>query len=261
MSRFIEKVMVCNGRGLARLMNELIFHAGGGVIRNGLTCGLYRRKMRRYRFIVPACFPIVGCFRLLLGSLGRVAIFLIMHRLGRGRLVVRFRLMIRRDRSGCLRNGRRLVIDSGNVFLRLPVILLDSMRLGVRRLSVRRLGRGFLVRGRCGQRRLWIGLRLRNWRSKHLLRSKRLLMFGFDFIDGCLKLVHLPAEHFFRRTRLHVLELPLNGAASLFINFRARLRRVRRQSVDSAADHRYKISHQHFLMIAGCLPAEWIISS
>ncbi len=76
-------------------------------------------------------------------------------------------------------------------------------------------------------------------------------MFAIDFDDGSFELVHLPPKHILRRARLHVLQLPLYGAASLVIHFGARLRRIRRQTVDSTADHRYKISHQHFLMNAG----------
>ncbi|MNL36509.1 hypothetical protein D3C87_1585940 [compost metagenome] len=83
------------------------------------------------------------------------------------------------------------------------------------------------------------------------LRRKRFRMLGLDLDDGRFQLVHLPPQHFLRRTRLHVLKLALDGTAGLFINPRARLGRVGRQTVNSAADHRYKISHQHFLMVAG----------
>lgn len=86
-------------------------------------------------------------------------------------------------------------------------------------------------------------------------------MFAIDFDDGSFELVHLPPKHILRRARLHVLQLPLYGAASLVIHFGARLRRIRRQTVDSTADHRYKISHQHFLMNAGAKRAEWLINS
>jgi hypothetical protein len=164
-----------------------------------------------------------------------------------------------------LRLRLRLIICFGGdgltirFVLKIPAsILVGRSRLGHRRIercrrSVRGAMQTCILRGRdvFGRRNC---VRL-------IDRRQRFTMFGLDIIDGGLKLVHLPAKHFLRRARLHVLELPLNSAASLLIHFRACLRRVGRQTVNSTADHRYKISHQHFLMVAGSAPAEWIINS
>ncbi len=79
-------------------------------------------------------------------------------------------------------------------------------------------------------------------------RLQRFGMFTLDVEDRDFELLELPPQHVFWRTWLHVLELPLYGATSFVIHLRAHLRRVVRQTVNSTADHRYKISHQHFLM-------------
>ena len=107
------------------------------------------------------------------------------------------------------------------------------------------------------QHRLFSGRRLAGGKfvvgktSLVLERRQRLRMLALDFDDRRFELVHLPPKHFFRRPRLHVLELPLNGTTRFFIHFRAGFRRVCRQTINSAADHRYKICHQHFSLSPG----------
>jgi hypothetical protein len=179
----------------------------------------------------------------------------------------RFRLVmmvIRRQffRGGSVGNVILLRLIRGNDRLRLYRLII-VMRFGMRlwfrldRLRCRSLRRNIRLRfdmlgNGCGfVIFFWRGDRGRDLR----LGRKCLGMLGFHLDNGCFQLVHLPAEHLLRRPRLHVLELTLNSAASLVVYPLAGFRRVGRQTINSAADYRYKISHQNFLMVAGiCQP-------
>ena len=108
--------------------------------------------------------------------------------------------------------------------------------------------------GRCNVLRL--GLRIsvghkQRCSRDRFLRRQRFRVLRLDRNDRRLELLHLSMDHRFRRYRLHVLELPPNGATRLVVHLFAHLWRVFRQTVDGAADHRNKICHQYFLMVIG----------
>jgi len=76
-------------------------------------------------------------------------------------------------------------------------------------------------------------------------------MFGLDLPDGGVELVELALQHVFGRARRHVLELPNDGSAGLFIDPCAHLRSVVREPVYGPSNYRDKVCHQHFLLRAG----------
>lgn len=79
-------------------------------------------------------------------------------------------------------------------------------------------------------------------------------MFAFHFADGSLELFELALQHGFRRTRLHVLELPLHCAAGTFVDFHPHLGGIFSQAVNGPPNDCNKIRHQYFLKKSGTLP-------
>jgi hypothetical protein len=65
----------------------------------------------------------------------------------------------------------------------------------------------------------------------------------FDFANCGFKLFKLPLQHGFRRTRLHILELPLNSTASALVNLHPHLGSVVGQAVNRPPDNCDKIRH------------------
>ncbi|MNS86288.1 hypothetical protein D3C72_1201860 [compost metagenome] len=76
-------------------------------------------------------------------------------------------------------------------------------------------------------------------------------MFRLDLEDGGVQLGQLPLKHLLRRARIHVFQLPQDGAACLVIDLGTHLRCIVRQAVHGTPDNRYEVSHQHFLVVAG----------
>lgn len=79
-------------------------------------------------------------------------------------------------------------------------------------------------------------------------------VLALDFTDCSLELFELALQHSFRRTRLHVLELPLHSAARTLVDLHPHLGRIFRQAVDCPPNNCNKIRHQYFLKKSGSLP-------
>jgi hypothetical protein len=120
-------------------------------------------------------------------------------------------------------------------------------------------GDGFLSsRGRLRdrlmfERGLLMDLRLRSGGDRFLDRHG-FRVFALDFADCGLELFELALQHGFRRTRLHVLELPLHCAARTLVDLHPHLGRIFRQAVDCPPNNCNKIRHQYFLKKSGTLP-------
>lgn len=74
---------------------------------------------------------------------------------------------------------------------------------------------------------------------------------------GGVQLGDLPAQQFFRRTWLHILELAHNRTARLVVNLRPVFGSIVRQAIHGLANDCYKIRHKHFLVVTGDVPARY----
>ncbi|MNY16737.1 hypothetical protein D3C86_1500200 [compost metagenome] len=90
-----------------------------------------------------------------------------------------------------------------------------------------------------------------------LKRGKRLGIFAVDLGNGGVQLGDLPAQQFFRRTWLHILELAHNRTARLVVNLRPVFGSIVRQAIHGLANDCYKIRHKHFLVVTGDVPARY----
>ncbi len=90
-----------------------------------------------------------------------------------------------------------------------------------------------------------------------LQRRKRLGIFAVHLGDCGVQLGDLPAQQFFRRTWLHILELAHNRTARLVVNLRPVFGSIVRQAIHGLANDCYKIRHKHFLVVTGDVPARY----
>ena len=90
-----------------------------------------------------------------------------------------------------------------------------------------------------------------------LQRRKRLGIFAVHLGYGGVQLGDLPAQQFFRRTWLHILELAHNRTARLVVNLRPVFGSIVRQAIHGLANDCYKIRHKHFLVVTGDVPARY----
>ncbi len=140
-------------------------------------------------------------------------------------------------------------LDGGGLFINLLLLFVRNRLGGMRRavvffdfvLMVRR-GRVF----RDGGERVIL-----------LQRRKRLGIFAVHFGNGGVQLGDLPAQQFFRRTWLHILELAHNRTARLVVNLRPVFGSIVRQAIHGLANDCYKIRHKHFLVVTGDVPARY----
>lgn len=222
-----------------RLMSRLFFRAGeiGADLFMG-NGSVSRRHMNGFRRVVKL-------FRLAL----RVTLLVMWGSGGNGRFVERLllagRLFVNRLRL-CGDNRGRLFLDRLVPFF-LP--LAGMVRLGG-------MGCGFVgnILSIIGCCRLFSR---RRESVVFLQRRKRLGIFAVHFGNGGVQLGDLPAQQFFRRTWLHILELAHNRTARLVVNLRPVFGSIVRQAIHGLANDCYKIRHKHFLVVTGDVPARY----